>query len=183
MTYPVGRRDDREAGRLVRVSRVTATTPQYQAAPRWPGHDTEPGAEPGAGDGVGSDAGRVIVGRTGDEARPQGRPDAARERSQSAKLGHGSVSPIVVAELVPPASSRSDGGHDYRPLPGLGCRLNTGAGWELPANPIVLFLGSKPMAKKSRGGRTTAAKKRATKSSRGKGRVKRRKAGRKILDT
>ena len=40
-----------------------------------------------------------------------------------------------------------------------------------------------PMAKKSRGGRTTAAKKRAAKSARGKGRVRRRKAGRKIMET
>lgn len=39
------------------------------------------------------------------------------------------------------------------------------------------------MAKKSRGGRMTAAKKRAAKSSKGKGRVKKRKVGRKIMDT
>jgi hypothetical protein len=38
------------------------------------------------------------------------------------------------------------------------------------------------MAKKSRGGRMTAAKKRAAKSSKGKGRVKRRKAGRKVME-
>lgn len=39
------------------------------------------------------------------------------------------------------------------------------------------------MAKKSRGGRMTAAKKRASKSPGGKGRVKTRKAGRKIMGT
>jgi hypothetical protein len=39
------------------------------------------------------------------------------------------------------------------------------------------------MAKKSRGGRTTAAKKRAKKTVKGKGRVRRRKAGRKIMET
>jgi hypothetical protein len=39
------------------------------------------------------------------------------------------------------------------------------------------------MAKKSRGGRTTAAKKRAAKSASGKGRVRRRKAGSKIMKT
>jgi hypothetical protein len=39
------------------------------------------------------------------------------------------------------------------------------------------------MAKKSRGGRMTAAKKRAAKSPGGKGRVKDRKAGRKIMKT
>jgi hypothetical protein len=39
------------------------------------------------------------------------------------------------------------------------------------------------MAKKSRGGRTTAAKKRAAKAASGKGRVRRRKAGSKIMKT
>jgi hypothetical protein len=39
------------------------------------------------------------------------------------------------------------------------------------------------MAKKSRGGRMTAAKKRAAKSTKGKGRVKKRKAGRKVMET
>jgi hypothetical protein len=39
------------------------------------------------------------------------------------------------------------------------------------------------MAKKSRGGRMTAAKKRAGKSAKGKSRVRRRKAGRKIMET
>ena len=39
------------------------------------------------------------------------------------------------------------------------------------------------MAKKSRGGRMTQAKKRAVKTVKGKGRVKKRKAGRKIMDT
>jgi hypothetical protein len=39
------------------------------------------------------------------------------------------------------------------------------------------------MAKKSRGGRMTAAKKRATKSAGGRGQVKKRKAGRKIMST
>jgi hypothetical protein len=39
------------------------------------------------------------------------------------------------------------------------------------------------MAKKSRGGRMTQAKKRAKKTTKGAGRVKRRKAGRKIMDT
>jgi hypothetical protein len=39
------------------------------------------------------------------------------------------------------------------------------------------------MAKKSRGGRMTAAKKRAAKAPGGKGRVKNRKAGRKIMST
>jgi hypothetical protein len=39
------------------------------------------------------------------------------------------------------------------------------------------------MAKKSRGGRMTAAKKRAAKSKGGKGRVKNRKVGRKIMKT
>jgi hypothetical protein len=39
------------------------------------------------------------------------------------------------------------------------------------------------MAKKSRGGRMTRAKKRATKTPKGKGRVRRRKAGRKIMET
>jgi len=39
------------------------------------------------------------------------------------------------------------------------------------------------MAKKSRGGRMTAAKRRAAKSPGGKGRVKKRKAGRKIMKT
>lgn len=39
------------------------------------------------------------------------------------------------------------------------------------------------MAKKSRGGRMTAAKKRAKKSPGGKGRVKKRKAGQKIMKT
>ncbi len=39
------------------------------------------------------------------------------------------------------------------------------------------------MAKKSRGGRMTAAKKRAAKSPGGRGRVRRRKAGRKIMGT
>lgn len=37
------------------------------------------------------------------------------------------------------------------------------------------------MAKKSRGGRMTAAKKRAAKSPDGRGRVRKRKAGRKIM--
>ena len=40
-----------------------------------------------------------------------------------------------------------------------------------------------PMAKKSRGGRMTAAKKRAKKKSGGKGRVKNRKVGKKIMKT
>ncbi len=39
------------------------------------------------------------------------------------------------------------------------------------------------MAKKSRGGRMTAAKKRAAKTSRGRGPVRKRKAGRKIMKT
>jgi len=39
------------------------------------------------------------------------------------------------------------------------------------------------MAKKSRGGRMTAAKKRAAKSKGGKGPVKNRKAGRRIMST
>jgi len=39
------------------------------------------------------------------------------------------------------------------------------------------------MAKKSRGGRMTAAKKRAAKSPGGRGRVRKRKAGRKIMKT
>ena len=39
------------------------------------------------------------------------------------------------------------------------------------------------MAKKSRGGRMTAAKKRAAKSSGGRGPVKKRKVGRKIMKT
>jgi hypothetical protein len=39
------------------------------------------------------------------------------------------------------------------------------------------------MAKKSRGGRVTAAKKRAAKATKGKGPVKKRKAGRKIMKT
>lgn len=39
------------------------------------------------------------------------------------------------------------------------------------------------MAKKSRGGKMTQAKKRATKTTKGKGRVKKRKAGRKIMET
>lgn len=39
------------------------------------------------------------------------------------------------------------------------------------------------MAKKSRGGRMTGAKKRAAKVTKGKGRVKKRKAGRKIMET
>lgn len=39
------------------------------------------------------------------------------------------------------------------------------------------------MAKKSRGGRMTAAKKRASKSSGGKGPVKNRKAGKRIMST
>ena len=39
------------------------------------------------------------------------------------------------------------------------------------------------MAKKSRGGRMTAAKKRATKGAGGKGMVKNRPAGRKIMST
>ena len=39
------------------------------------------------------------------------------------------------------------------------------------------------MAKKSRGGRMTAAKKRAAKKPGGKGKVKNRKAGRKIMGT
>lgn len=39
------------------------------------------------------------------------------------------------------------------------------------------------MAKKSRGGRIAAAKKRAAKSPGGKGRVKNRKAGKKIMKT
>ena len=39
------------------------------------------------------------------------------------------------------------------------------------------------MAKKSRGGRMTRAKKRATKTAKGKGRVKKRAAGRKIMET
>lgn len=43
--------------------------------------------------------------------------------------------------------------------------------------------GDDKMAKKSRGGRMTAAKKRAKKAPGGKGRVKRRKAGRKIMKT
>ncbi|MEO7346025.1 MAG: hypothetical protein ABIZ49_03260 [Opitutaceae bacterium] len=40
-----------------------------------------------------------------------------------------------------------------------------------------------PMAKKSRGGRMTAAKNRAAKSAGGKGPVKKRPAGRKIMKT
>jgi hypothetical protein len=43
--------------------------------------------------------------------------------------------------------------------------------------------GVSPMAKKSRGGRMTAAKKRAAKTPRGKGPVKKRKVGRKIMKT
>jgi hypothetical protein len=39
------------------------------------------------------------------------------------------------------------------------------------------------MAKKSRGGRMTGAKKRAAKTAKGKGRVRKRKAGRKIMET
>jgi hypothetical protein len=39
------------------------------------------------------------------------------------------------------------------------------------------------MAKKSRGGRMTAAKRRAAKSAGGRGRVSKRKAGRKIMKT
>ena len=39
------------------------------------------------------------------------------------------------------------------------------------------------MAKKSRGGRMTAAKKRAARTAGGKGAVKKRKAGRKIMKT
>lgn len=39
------------------------------------------------------------------------------------------------------------------------------------------------MAKKSRGGRMTAAKKRAAKTPKGKGPVKKRKVGRKIMKT
>lgn len=39
------------------------------------------------------------------------------------------------------------------------------------------------MAKKSRGGRMTAAKNRAAKSAGGRGRIKSRKAGRKIMST
>jgi hypothetical protein len=39
------------------------------------------------------------------------------------------------------------------------------------------------MAKKSRGGRMTGAKKRAAKTVKGKGRVRKRKAGRKIMET
>jgi hypothetical protein len=39
------------------------------------------------------------------------------------------------------------------------------------------------MAKKSRGGRMTAAKKRAAKKAGGKGRVKSRKAGKRIMET
>jgi len=39
------------------------------------------------------------------------------------------------------------------------------------------------MAKKSRGGRMTAAKRRASKSAGGKGRVAKRKVGRKIMKT
>ncbi len=39
------------------------------------------------------------------------------------------------------------------------------------------------MAKKSRGGRMTAAKKRASKSKGGRGPVKKRKAGKKIMST
>ena len=39
------------------------------------------------------------------------------------------------------------------------------------------------MAKKSRGGRMTAAKRRAAKSAGGKGRVAKRRAGRKIMKT
>jgi hypothetical protein len=39
------------------------------------------------------------------------------------------------------------------------------------------------MAKKSRGGRMTQAKKRAKKTAKGKGRVRKRTAGRKIMDT
>lgn len=39
------------------------------------------------------------------------------------------------------------------------------------------------MAKKSRGGRMTAAKKRAAKRKGGKGRIKKRKAGKKIMKT
>ncbi len=39
------------------------------------------------------------------------------------------------------------------------------------------------MAKKSRGGRMTAAKKRAAKKSGGRGKVKRRRAGKKIMST
>ena len=40
-----------------------------------------------------------------------------------------------------------------------------------------------PMAKKSRGGRMTAAKKRAAKTTGGKGLIKNRPAGRKIMST
>ena len=40
-----------------------------------------------------------------------------------------------------------------------------------------------PVAKKSRGGRITAAKKRAGKTVKGKGRVKKRAAGRKVMKT
>jgi hypothetical protein len=40
-----------------------------------------------------------------------------------------------------------------------------------------------PMAKKSRGGRMTAAKKRAAKRPGGKGRIKSRKVGKKIMKT
>ena len=43
--------------------------------------------------------------------------------------------------------------------------------------------GDLPMAKKSRGGRMTAAKKRAAKKPGGKGPVKKRKVGRKIMKT
>jgi hypothetical protein len=43
--------------------------------------------------------------------------------------------------------------------------------------------GDFPMAKKSRGGRMTAAKKRAAKRPGGKGPVKKRKVGRKIMKT
>lgn len=43
--------------------------------------------------------------------------------------------------------------------------------------------GSFKMAKKSRGGRMTAAKKRAAKKSGGKGKVKSRKAGKRIMAT
>jgi hypothetical protein len=39
------------------------------------------------------------------------------------------------------------------------------------------------MAKKSRGGRVTGAKKRAARTAKGKGRVRRRKAGSKIMKT
>ena len=45
----------------------------------------------------------------------------------------------------------------------------------------VTTKGVMTMSKKSRGGRMTAAKKRAAKSSGGRGRIKSRKAGRKIM--